>query len=471
MTLRIALPKGRLLIETAALLEKAGWKLAGYDSALRNYRLKSARFPELQIKVLHEKDIPIQVAIGNYDLGISGLDWIEELASKYAAERIVRIKDLGYGKGSLYVASSRIQKLTLQNLCQAEDTVRIATEYPNIAESFALGMRLRRYCVFPVWGAADAYPPESATLALVSGSPDTAMVNHGLVPLSCVLNYSAYLIANRRSWERKDLSELLHTFEMVALEEKHAEKSTAKFSENINLFPSGKAAESVVRIALPDGHAQKHTVAIFNKAGIQIEDYPSSSGNRRPKVKLEGVAAKVIRPQDMPLQVANGNFDLAITGYDWITDHLAAFPASPVRELVDLKLSWVKIVAVVGNDVPAASVYDVRKLIEKQDINYRVASEYTNLADKYARENRLGMYRIVPTWGATEAFLPEDADMLIENTETGSTIARHNLKIIDTLFESTARLIGRKETNTDPLKQKRIDNIVRLLSTAANLPK
>ena len=72
----------------------------------------------------------------------------------------------------------------------------------------------------------------------------------------------------------------------------------------------------------------------------------------------------------------------------------------------------------------------------------RIASEYVNMADRYARDNRLGRYRVIPTWGATEAFLPEDADLLIENTETGRTIARHNLKIIDTLFESTACLIG-----------------------------
>ena len=65
-----------------------------------------------------------------------------------------------------------------------------------------------------------------------------------------------------------------------------------------------------------------------------------------------------------------------------------------------------------------------------------------NIGDRYARDNHFGRYRIIPTWGATEAFLPEDADLLIENTETGSTIARHNLKIIDTLFNSTGHLIG-----------------------------
>jgi ATP phosphoribosyltransferase len=348
--------------------------------------------------------------------------------------------------------------------------VRIVSEYPNIAEAFALDMSLRRYCVFPVWGAAEAYPPESATLALISGPTDAAMINHGLAPLTCVLNYSAHLIANRHSWEKKNLSDVLHSLEGVTPEVKPAAAAVQGVSIAPPPFPMNGDGKGIVRIALPDGHQQKHMVAIFQKAGIQIDDYPSAAGNRRPEVRLDGVVAKVIRPQDMPLQVANGNFDLAITGHDWVTDHLAEFPASPIRELLDLKIGWVKIVAVVCNDVPADNIYDVQKLTAGKDMFYRMASEYTNLADKYARENRLGMYRIIPTWGATEAFLPEDADMLIENTETGGTIARHNLKIIDTLFESTAQLIGRKEKQSDPVKQKRIDNIVKLLGAAVNLP-
>jgi ATP phosphoribosyltransferase len=122
---------------------------------------------------------------------------------------------------------------------------------------------------------------------------------------------------------------------------------------------------------------------------------------------------------------------------------------------------------VVGNDVPANNIYDYQRLCSKNSTSIRVASEYVNIADKYARENRLGMYRVFPTWGATEAFLPEDADILIENTETGSTIARHNLKIIDTLFESTAHLIGAKNRKYRTTKKTRIDNIIKLLSKAA----
>jgi ATP phosphoribosyltransferase len=465
VAIRIALPKGKLLVETAALLEKAGWQIKGYNEGLRNYRLKSLRFPDLLVKVFQEKDIPIQVAIGNYDLGICGLDWVEELTSKYAASAPIRIRDLDYGKGALYIAvSSAVKKASLENISAKTENVRIASEYPNIAEAFALNIRLRRFSIYPVWGAAEAYPPESATLALVAGSTDEKLVNNGLKPLTKVLNFSAFLIANRTSWKQKDLSEVMATLEKVQIEEKKP-KSPA-MSSSSSYFVTAVKDKDIVRLALPDGHQEKHTVELLNKAGIFIDDYPSPTGNRRPTINLDGVTIKVIRPQDMPLQVANGNFDLAITGKDWLTDHLNLFPSSPVRELLDLKFGWVKIVAVVSKNVPSNNIYEFQRLGNKETAPIRVASEYVNIADKYARDNRLGMYRIIPTWGATEAFLPEDADLLIENTETGSTIARHNLKIIDTLFESTAHLIGAKNRRYSLIKQARIDKIIKLLSKA-----
>ncbi|MDD5288604.1 MAG: ATP phosphoribosyltransferase [Dehalococcoidales bacterium] len=476
MAVKIALPKGKLLIETARFLAKADWQLNGYNEGLRNYRLKSKRFPDMLAKVFQEKDIPIQVAIGNYDLGICGLDWIEELTSKYSASAPVRIRDLGYGKGALYVAASSMIKMPgLEDLRTQTETVRIASEYPNIAESFALNLRLRRFSIYPLWGAAEAYPPESATLALVAGSTDEKLVNNGLKPLSKVLNFTAYLIANRISWEQKDLSEVLATLEKAQLDVNDGGTEAAPYFPAYRKVSAGHGTDGdktrpydsdTVRLALPDGHQQKHMIELLNKVGIHIDDYPSPTGNRRPSSNLEGVVVKVIRPQDMPLQVANGNFDLAITGKDWLTDHLNLFPASPVQELADLKLGWVRIVAVVNKDVPADNIYDLQRISNKNTTPIRVASEYVNIADKYARDNRLGMYRIIPTWGATEAFLPEDADLLIENTETGSTIARHNLKIIDTLFESTARLIGAKNKRYSATKKARINKIIRLMSEA-----
>jgi ATP phosphoribosyltransferase len=202
----------------------------------------------------------------------------------------------------------------------------------------------------------------------------------------------------------------------------------------------------------------------LDKAGIRLDDYPSEKGNRRPKIDLEGVSVKVIRPQDMPLQVANDNFDLAVTGRDWLTEHLCQFPSSPVKELADLKLGRVKVVAVVNQDKDIA---DIRDLSQSEGaLPLRVASEYINIADRYARDNRLNRYRLIPTWGASEAFLAEDADLLIENTETGRTLAQHNLKIIDTLFESTACLIGGKRA-ASPTKKKRMESITKTLQKAA----
>ena len=99
----------------------------------------------------------------------------------------------------------------------------------------------------------------------------------------------------------------------------------------------------------------------------------------------------------------------------------------------------------------------------------RIASEYVNIADKYARDNHLGHYRVIPTWCATEAFPPEDADVLIENTETGRTIARHNLKIIDTLFESTGCLIGNKNREQNSRKTGLINDIIKRLRAAAGV--
>ena len=229
---------------------------------------------------------------------------------------------------------------------------------------------------------------------------------------------------------------------------------------------SQEVAEDVIRLALPDGHQQLLTLCLLSKAGIQVDDYPSAVGNRRPTTNLAGVMIKVIRPQDMPLQVANGNFDLAITGRDWLVEHLYQFPSSPVKELLDLKYGRVKIVAVVSKDLSVTDVYSLRQLNAEPAVPLRVASEYVNIADKYARDNHLGMYQVIPTWGASEAFLPEDADLLIENTQTGRTLARHNLKIIGTLFESTACLIGNTTSAFSSRKDERIKSIIETLQAA-----
>ncbi len=299
-------------------------------------------------------------------------------------------------------------------------------------------------------------------------SDETVPQRIDLVPVNKVLSFNTFLIANRGSWETKDMGEVLASIEdKLFTGEKHpSSANVARTPEIAGQYPSREVAEDIVRLALPDGHQQLPALQLLNRGGIQIDDYPSATGNRRPTTNLVKVLIKVIRPQDMPLQVANGNFDLAITGKDWVLEHLYRFPSSPITELLDLKFGKVKIVAVVSKDLSVTDVYSLRQLSAERLMPFRVASEYVNIADKYARDNHLGLYRVIPTWGATEAFLPEDADLLIENTETGRTIARHNLKIIDTLFESTACLIGSTGRVFSSTKSEGIKSIIETLRTA-----
>jgi len=462
--IKVALPKGRLLAKTAARLQRAGWGLNGYQEKTRLYRISSKNFPNLTAKVFHERDIPIQVAIGNYDLGICGSDWMEELMIKYPRSALLKAGNLGYGDAALYAAGSPDGIATIEEVKTKTGIIRIASEYSNLAESFALKFRLRRFGIFPLWGAAEAYPPESADLALVCGTIEE-LSGYGLVPVSKVLSVSALLITNKGSWEAKDMDKVV-----IPLFDKEPAPEEAE-PETIGRYPGQRPrytpSEDVAWFALPDGHQQEHTLRLLNKASITVDDYPSATGNRRPATAMSGVAIKVIRPQDMPLQVANGNFDLAITGRDWLMEHLYQFPSSPVKELIDLKLGGVKIVAVVSKDLSISDAKGLGEFNARRSVPLRVASEYINTADKYARDNHLGLYRVIPTWGASEAFLPEDADLLIENTQTGRTIARHNLKIVDTISESTACLIGNTNRAPSPTKQEKIDSIIKALRTAA----
>ena len=465
MSVKLALPKGWIQGHTASFLERAGFEYADYRQSSRSYRPESGAFPDLFTKVLHEKDIAIQVATGNYDLAICGFDWTRELLVRYHHEAIVKIRDLGYGHRNLYVASSRFSDIqSIEDIKAKRGPVRIVSEYPNLAAAFALKLRLPDFRIFPVWGATDAYPPEHADLAIVSASSEADLIRKDLVPIAKILSGNAWLIANRNSLQQKDMSRILASFYRTSPKTPETE-AELKISEidSENKFEFSPIEDNVILLALADGHQQAHTISFLQKAGVKLTGYESSSQTRRPAFGFDGVDVKVVRPQDMPQQVASGNFDLAITGKDWLADQLYQFPSSPVEELMNLGFGRVRIVAVVHNNLPVQSTADLRHRLESGLIPIlRIASEYSNIADMYARENHLSPYKVIPSWGATEAFLPEDADVLIENTETGSTLVKNNLKIIETLFESTGCLIANSNSLADPLKKGRIDKLVHI---------
>ncbi len=129
MQLKLALPKGRLLPGTAELLQKVGLGFSDYREGGRSYRLTSAEFPQVEAKIFQEKDIPVQVAVGNYDLGICGLDWVEELLVKYPSSALVKVSDLQYGEAGLWVVASKLGGISsLEELPAWEQPLRLVSE-------------------------------------------------------------------------------------------------------------------------------------------------------------------------------------------------------------------------------------------------------------------------------------------------------------------------------------------------------
>jgi ATP phosphoribosyltransferase len=461
--IKLALPKGKLLPATTCLLQEIDLGFENYNQETRIYRLCSTKLENLSAKMFHEKDIPIQIAVGNYDLGICGLDWIEELLAKYPQSPIIKIASLEFDRANIYLAAAQKETTpTLKYLKNRRSNFRIVTEYPNLAEVLALNLRLKRFSIFPVWGAAEAYPPEDADLIVLRANNDEEIRILNLIPLKNLLSTSVFLIANRESLQNKNISQIIARFSK-GIEKQN--KPWLNIEPKINKYSNGSQLEFTsksVRLAVPDGHQQAPAMEFLTKAGLNLSDY---SGG-----KVLRVNTKVIRPQDMPMQVANGNFDLAITGKDWLIDHLYRFPTSPVKRLVDLGFGGVKVVAVVSHTLPVTNIEELKKLVLDGTLSpLRVASEYINIADKYLRDNHVGRYKLIPTWGASEAFLPEDADLLIENTQTGKTLAIHNLIIIDTLFHSTACLIGNKNSLKSPKKRENISYLINIFKKAAEI--
>lgn len=475
--IKLALPTGRLRTRVGNLLQRAGLPVQGYGEGSRTYRpslderraglpAELAGSPEsvgpVRLRVFRERDIPVQIALGNYDLGICSLAWVEELVCRYPSEALVPLRDLGVGKARLFVAAAPGSGGL--RAWAGRWGVRIVSEYPHLAEALAMSLRLPAYRVLPVRGAAEAYPPEDADLAVLTAAGESGVRALGLEPLHCLLESSAWLVASRQSLAGKDLSPVLGPLlgldgpRRVASElalpralpgdgstERAGPIPRRRVAEGGTTSPAtgSSAARKTVRLALPDGHQQPHAAACLAAAGLRFTGYDEKQAVRRPRSELEGLEAKVIRPQDMPQQVALGNFDLALTGRDWLLDHLYRFPDSPVQEVVDMGTARYQVLAVVSEDLPADTLSEAiahwrgsgRSVI-------RVASEYPGVADHFARTRHLGRYRLIPISGASEGFVPEDADLLVEGSETGKTLAANRLKPLERLFESTTCVIA-----------------------------
>jgi ATP phosphoribosyltransferase len=393
----------------------------------------------VQVRAFSDADIPIQVAIGQYDLGICSRMWVDELLVRHGSDSIVPLRPLTLGSERLVLAGPRGSSL---EALAGHWPLRVATEYPNIAHRVLNHLRVPNYRVFQVWAQAEAWPPEDADAALTTAA---AAERESLDVLAEVHAGGVWVIGNREALAERDLQAALEPLMHMPLGAAEAGlRELSPVAANARPRLPREQSRETFRLAVPDGHAQRHTVAALKAAGYEFQGYGEGTTVRRPSSGSDDVEVKVLRPQDMPLAVALGHFDMALTGRDWLAVHQASFPSAPVVELCDLARSQYRLGAVVTDDLPAETIDEAVSYWRRDDPNrpIRVASEYASLADHYARERHLGRYQVVPISGASEGFVPEDAEILIEGTETGTTLRANRLHMIDVIMESTNCAIG-----------------------------
>ena len=207
-------------------------------------------------------------------------------------------------------------------------------------------------------------------------------------------------------------------------------------------------------IVIPKGSLEEQTLLLFKQADLPIKktDREYNPQINDPRIKR----VKILRPQEIPTYVDQGYFDLGITGLDWIKES-----GSDVVEVADLPYSKqgagnVKIViAVPQDDKTIKTAADIKP-------NSRVSTEYPNLTKSYFE--KLGVpIEIFFSYGATEAKVPELVDVVVDLTETGSTLRKNGLKIVDVITESSTKLIANKKSWEDPKKRQSIEEIRTLL--------
>jgi ATP phosphoribosyltransferase len=205
-------------------------------------------------------------------------------------------------------------------------------------------------------------------------------------------------------------------------------------------------ASSEIRLALPKGRMQDGVLALLAEAGIRI-----TSGNRsyRPKSNLAQFEVKILKPQNIVEMLHLGSRDLGFAGADWVAELDAE-----LVDLLDTGLDPVRIVAAAPHAVAARFPASDRRLV--------LATEYVRLAERWVASRSLDAC-CVRSYGATEVFPPEDADCIVDNMSTGSTLEANNLVVLDELMTSSTHLYCNARALDDPEKCEAIESFVLLV--------
>jgi ATP phosphoribosyltransferase len=203
-----------------------------------------------------------------------------------------------------------------------------------------------------------------------------------------------------------------------------------------------------LRILIPKGRIYENVARLFADAGFGIT---LADRTYRPAMPVDWLDAKIMKPQNVGELLELGSHDAGFTGVDWIRESGAV-----VDEVMDLGFDRVRIVAAVPAEL------DDEALRRKKIV---AATEYVNLAGAWLAGNGFD-YRIVRTYGATEVFPPDDADMIIDNTSTGQTLRDNGLRIVATILESSTRFVASKAALANHEKRGRIEELAMLFKAA-----
>jgi ATP phosphoribosyltransferase len=213
----------------------------------------------------------------------------------------------------------------------------------------------------------------------------------------------------------------------------------------------------VLSLVLPKGSLEQATLDLFDAADLGVRrgsdrDYRASVSDPR----IESVM--FLRPQEIPRYVEQGLFDLGITGRDWIEETDSAVTTVCELEYSKATSNPVRIILAVPRDHPATSAAELPDGV-------RVSTEYPELTRRFFATVGVDA-RIVPSYGATEAKVPDIVDAIVDVTETGSSLRAHGLRILETLLTSRTELIANPESFADPEKQAAMQDVAMLLQGA-----
>jgi len=233
----------------------------------------------------------------------------------------------------------------------------------------------------------------------------------------------------------------------------HASSSSPSSSSSVQTYhmPHSIPAEpeKVLMFAVPKGNMEGEIHQLLADAGLKLT---ITSRGYRPAISHPGIDVKLLKPRNVVQMVELGSRDIGFTGHDLIHE----LGIKGVECVLDTGLSPVRIV------IAAPSDFIVDGELKKIDRPYRIATEYESLTSAWMKERGIA-YQIVKSRGATEVFPPEDADLIVDNTATGSTLRANNLHIVDTILTSTTGLYANSASMKDPKKRAIIEHMVTMM--------